>query len=272
MDSALRVCANCRVLVEPDRDLWRHVPEFAEKFSKTVCPDPAPGRVPSGSEARFGLARTKSAGKDKLSITGEIEELALPAGAPVTIAVDGSYKLTVAERVSKPMSYGWLATNGLYGLGTFIASGRISGGDLRPDGDDPARTLQAELRAIAAALNAVPDTHPVTLLCDSKTAVGYMQLWRDGHDFMPGGYDVARAGGREATLARLARRARESADMITATWLPGHTGHPLNEAADQLAKMARLWATGSLEREAVAAAARRVVQTGLSRFSADAAA
>jgi ribonuclease HI len=270
MDAVPRVCAGCRVLVEPHGDGWRHIPEFAEKFSRNVCMTPAPGRLPSGSEARFGLARVKVTGRDKFTLKDEIEELALPPDAPVTIGVDGSYKLTVGERVSKPMSYGWLTTSGLYGLGTFIASGKISGGDMRADGDDPARTLQAELRAMAAALAAVPETHPVTVLSDSRSAVGFMQFWRDGHDVMPGGYDPARASGREATLARLARRAREAGDRITVTWLPGHSGHPLNDAAHQLARMARLWATGTLERETVAADARQVALAALRSFDADA--
>src|SRR3954468_9699703 len=108
------VCAHCRVLVQPiDADdpagAWEHVPEFAEKFSRSVCDDPAPGRPASGSESKFGLARIKTPGGDKQVIKGAIEGLELPAGEPVTVATGGSYKLEVGEeRVIKPMSWAYL--------------------------------------------------------------------------------------------------------------------------------------------------------------------
>lgn len=271
MDAALRVCANCRVLVQPVGDgaltnpllVWEHVPQFAEKFSRTVCPDPRPGRPPSGSESRFGLARAKTAGGDKLILKGALDGLDLPDEAPVTVAVDGSYKLTVADKVSKPMSWSYITTGGLYGLGTAIVPGRIVGDQ---------RALQAELRAIAAALQVVGAQRPVTVLTDSRDAISFMTLWRDGHDVMPGGYNTERAGGRESTLARLARLARESGDRITMCWVRGHTGHPLNEAADALAKMARAWSTGRLDRDTVAREAEIIVLGALGRYAATAAA
>lgn len=263
MPAAPRICANCRVLVEPAAEpaaeRWRHVPEFAEKFSRSVCAEPAPGRDASGSEARFGLARIKTPGGDKLVIKGAIEELAVAPGQPIRIAVDGSYKLTIADKVSKPMSWGYLTTSGLYGLGTSIVPGYAVG---------HIRWLQAELRAMAAALRAVGDQHPVTIISDSKVAIGYMTLWRDGHEVMPGGYNTDRAGGRESTLARLARLARDSGDRITMQWVPGHTGHPLNEAADALAHIARAWATDRLDRDTAAGDARKIVLAGLHRYAA----
>lgn len=263
METALRVCANCRVLVEPAGDVtaesWQHVPEFAQKFSRNVCDQPAPGRPASGSEVRFGMARTKTPGKDKNVIKGEIPELAVPAGEPVIIGVDGSYKLATEGRVIKPMSWAYLTTNGIYGLGTSIVPGTVSGEQ---------RALQAELRAMAAALHAVGDDHPLTILSDSKDAIGYMHLWRDGHEVWPGGYNTERAGGRESTLARLARRIRRDPDRIKVEWVRGHAGHPLNEAADSLARIARAWTTGRLERDVAAADARRIVRIALGMHAA----
>lgn len=264
MEAALRVCANCRVLVEPSGTGWQHVPEFAAKFDRTVCDRPEEGRVPSGSETRFGLGRQKSSGRDKHSLNACVDELALPEGTPVILAADGSYKLTVGEKVIKPMSWGYLATNGQYGLGTSIITGRVVGGDPRADGSDPGRTLQAELRAIANGLQAVDyRRHPVTVLSDSADALRFLTLWRDGHDVMPGGYSRERTGDREATLVRLARRLREDSQYLDWQWVRGHSGHPLNEGADSLAKMARAWATGTVDRDTVTTQARLVAISAL---------
>lgn len=261
MEAVLRVCANCRVLVEPEPSTtaWRHVPEFAIKFDRSVCDRPEPGRAPSGSEARFGLGRIKTPGGDKLAVKGQIAELAQPAGTPVTVAVDGSYKLTVGDKVIKPMSWAFLATNGAWGLGTAIVPGSIVGDQ---------RALQAELRAIAAALQVITPQHPVLLLCDSNDALGFLTLWRAGHEVMPGGYNLERSGGRESTLARLARRIRESGDEIRWDWVRGHAGHPLNEGADKLAKMSRAWAAGQIDKTAVSTAAPHLVLAALQGHAA----
>lgn len=273
MEPALRICANCRVLVHPTADAtsWEHVPEFALKFSRAVCSDPEPGKMPSGSEIRFGLGRHKGSSGDKLVLKGAIEGLQQPADAPVTVAVDGSYKLFVSpERVVKPMSWAYVTTAGMYGLGTSIVRGSIVGGRPLDNGSglDPERSLQAELRAIANAVRAVGDEPPVTLLTDSRDAMNFMILWRQGHQVMPGGYNLERAGGRESTLGRLARRAQQAEDRITLRWVPGHGGHPLHEAADALAKMARAWATGRLDKNTVASDARRICLGALTRHAA----
>lgn len=268
MGAELRVCANCRVLVEPCEAGFRHVPLFAEKFTRAVCEQAEPGRVPTGSELRFGLARVKSAGGDKLALKGHITGLDQPAGAPVVVGVDGSYKLTVTgNKVIKPMSWAWLATNGQWGLGTSILPGSVVGGWARPDGSDPERTLQGELRAIANAVRAIPAHHPLKILSDSKDAINYLTLWRDGYDVMPGGYITERAAGRLSTLGRLARQIKDHPQRITWDWVRGHSGHPLNEGADALAKTARAWATGRLDRDRVAGDAPQVVLGALARYA-----
>jgi ribonuclease HI len=267
MPSALRVCANCRVLVQPAGSAsldtpsatWEHVPEFAGKFSRSVCAEAAPGREASGSEIRFGLARVKTPGGDKQVIKGQIEGISSSPGEPIVVAVDGSYKLTVGERVIKPMSWAYVSTDGKYGLGTSIVPGTVVGEH---------RALQAELRAMANALHAIGDDNPITIVSDSQDAIGFMTLWRDGYQVWPGGYDPQRAGGRESTLGRLARRAYEQGDQITLEWVPGHTGHPLNEAADALARMARAWTADRLDKDTAAADARTAVLAALSRYSA----
>ncbi len=282
MQAMLRVCANCRVLVQPAGAVgpddpfavWEHVPEFAAKFTRAVCFDPDPGREPSGSEARFGLARAKTASTDKLKINEALPEMSRPDADQVTVAVDGSYKLHVGDRVVKPMSWGYVTDTGLYGLGTSLVRGSIVGGRPMEDGSgrDPERSLQAELRAMANALKKVGRESTVTLLTDSRDAMDFMLLWRAGHEVMPGGYNLTRAGGRESTLGRLARRALESGDRITVQWVPGHAGHPLNECADALAKMARAWATGRIDKDTAAGDAARVVRAALALYGAGCAA
>jgi ribonuclease HI len=156
------------------------------------------------------------------------------------------------------MAWAYLATNGAWGLGTSIVPGSVVGDQ---------RALQAELRAIANALHTLGADHPITLLCDSQQALGFLTLWRDGHDVMPGGYNVERSGGRESTLAKLARRVRDSDGRIEWDWVRGHAGHPLNEGADALAKMSRAWAEQRLDRETVTAGAPSVVRGALLRHA-----
>jgi ribonuclease HI len=182
--------------------------------------------------------------------------------------VGGSYKLTITDRVIKPMSWAYLSTAGQYGLGTSIVQGSVVGGRARPDGTDPDRTLQAELRSMANALRTVEPGTPVTILSDSKDAIGFMNLWRDGYQVWPGGYNPERAGGRESTLGRLARRAQEDRDAIELEWVSGHTRHPLNEATNTLARLARGWTTERLDKDAVAAEARQIVADALDRYTA----
>lgn len=254
-----RLCENCRVVVvqDPDSGRWEHPLPFREKFSDHVCGDPQPGRAAQRAEAQWG--RGRSFVRDRLSVFSAIPELAQDPQTPLTIGVDGSYKLiTGAGLVRKPMSWAYLTTGGQYGFGTSTIPGRIVGGD---------RALQGELRAIWWALVKIPTTHPIAIVSDSQDAIELIADWKVGGEQMPHGYTLTRSSGREATLLQLAHKVRDAGERIQTEWVRGHSGHPLNEGADALAKMARAWATGRLEKEQVLVDGRRAVIGALSRYA-----
>ena len=259
-ESQIRLCDVCRVVTvyEQDPARWVHPLQFREKFSDHVCDEPVPGRVAQRAEAEWGRGKTFS--RDRLSVFASIPELGQEPDTPLTIAVDGSYKLITGEGlVRKPMSWAFLTTAGHYGFGTTTIPGRIVG---------PDRALQGELRAIWWALVHTPASHPITLVTDSLDAAELMADWRAGVERMPRGYTLDRSSGREATLLQLARKVRQAGDRVTVQWVRGHSGHPLNEGADALAKMARAWATGRLTRQQASADARRAVLAALTRHAA----
>lgn len=256
----VRLCETCRVIVVFDADMagWTHPLQFREKFSDHVCQLPLPGRLARPAEAEWGRGRTFS--RDRLAVFGSIAELEQAPNTPLTVGVDGSYKLvTTSGLVRKPMSWAYLTTGGTYGFGTSTIPGSVVGYK---------RPLQGELRAAWWSIKRTPETHPLTLLVDSYVAVELMNEWRDGGERMPLGYTLERSSGRKATLLQLAHKLHAARDRVKVEHILGHTGIPLNEAADALAKMARAWATGRLTKAEVAADARRVVLSGLLRHAA----
>lgn len=255
----VRLCDTCRVVIviDPDCGRWVHPLQFREKFSDHVCDDPRPGRPAQSAEAEWG--RGRSFVRDRLSVFASIPELEQDPNTPLSVGVDGSYKLvTGTGLVRKPMSWAYLTTGGRYGFGTSTIPGRIVGGD---------RALQGELRAIWWAIIKTPITHPLMMVTDSMDAVELVADWKAGGEQMPRGYTLDRSSGREATLIQLAHKIRDAGDRIQIEWVKGHSGHPLNEGADALAKMARAWATGRLTKEQVQVDARRAVLGSLNRFA-----
>ena len=130
--------------------------------------------------------------------------------APLVVAVDGSRSRTGAG------SWAWITEDGKWrtGVGRYTSS------------------LQAELIAINAALQASPPNRPVHILCDSRDAIRQAARALAGH---PSPATTTNAVAR--TLAAIARDHRHRA--VTFEWVKGHAGHPLNDRADRLAVHAR---------------------------------
>ncbi|BCL12394.1 hypothetical protein GCM10017556_01330 [Micromonospora sagamiensis] len=148
------------------------------------------------------------------------------ASTPLMAATDASWKGRVG-------GIGYVVTDGRYGL-----RGRGTG---RLDPTGPSRVLVNELRAVEFLLTAY-DEPPVglTVLVDSLGAVEWLHRWQAGEtDDMPAGYQLRdRQWAAQPTLARLAVQVAGRPDLVF-VHVKGHSGHPLNEAADALAHMAR---------------------------------
>ncbi|MEW9530567.1 ribonuclease HI [Microbispora sp. NPDC049125] len=137
----------------------------------------------------------------------------------------------------------WKSGHG--GLGFVASDGRWrfqswGGGDLgRADPSGPARVLILELRAAFMAIRTLSeDASRSTLLLDSQGAVSYLRAWQSGNvRRMPDGYSLrVRNSGAPPTLVRLAEAVAELPGLKI-HHVKGHVGHPLNEAADSLAKL-----------------------------------
>ncbi|MGC4749680.1 ribonuclease HI [Micromonospora sp. DT201] len=128
---------------------------------------------------------------------------------------------------------GYMVSDGHYGL-----LGRGTG---RLDPTGKSRVLVDELRAVDYLLTGYEEVPAgMTVLLDSLTALRYLHRWQAGEtDAMPVGYSLRqRRWSDKPTLVRLAEQVAHRPDL-TFAHVKGHSGHPLNEAADALCHMAR---------------------------------
>lgn len=137
---------------------------------------------------------------------------------PVVVATDGSVR-------RKHAGYGWLASSGDFGLGGYRSSPKRIG--VEP-------VLVAELLGIGAAICGLPDRN-VTVLTDSRSAIAMANRWKRGESVLPAGYpDPHRAG---PSLRSIQRHVHAEHNRIELVWVRGHSGEPLNEGADALARL-----------------------------------
>ncbi|HEX6970399.1 MAG TPA: RNase H family protein [Micromonosporaceae bacterium] len=145
--------------------------------------------------------------------------------ADLVAATDASWK-------SRTHGIGYVISDGRFGLHGWPTTW------VDPTG--PARVLVDELRAVEFLLSGITDREtPLTVLVDSVPALTYLDRWRAGDLCLPDDYSL-RPGmqGAKATLMRLAELVADLPN-VSFEHVESHTGHPLNEAADALARMAR---------------------------------
>lgn len=131
-----------------------------------------------------------------------------------------------------------------HGIGYVVSDGRfgLHGWPMNwLDPSGPARVLVDELRAVEFLLTGLTDQATrMTVLVDSAPALSYLWRWQTGDtSFLPPGYSL-RPHNR-STKPTLVRLAELVADLPNVTFehVDSHAGHPLNEAADSLSRMAR---------------------------------
>jgi ribonuclease HI len=147
------------------------------------------------------------------------------ASGELVAATDASWK-------HRTHGIGYVVSNGHFGLHGWPATW------LDPSG--PARVLVDELRAVEFLLSGLPDTATrMTVLIDSVPALTYLRRWQSGETTLPDGYSLRpRTSGAKPTLVRLAELVARLPN-VSFQHVDSHNGHPLNEAADSLSRMAR---------------------------------
>jgi ribonuclease HI len=158
------------------------------------------------------------------------------AAEPVILATDASVR---PERVH---SSAYIVTTGHWG---------IEAGQFNPDRCVPQCVEAAELRAVYYGLRAVvADAPSVTIQADSLIAANWIAGWLGGEKDLPPWYSTFRKSG-QPTLELLYKTVSSYADKITVEHVRGHSGVPLNEAADSLAGIGARGVSDELSRDEI---------------------
>lgn len=200
--------------------LWKHNDELRLALPGCLIQGPAEDDAMLIGAARKGLPLEWEAVR--------ISSAELLLLKPLIVATDGSVR-------GGHTGYGWLASDGQYGLHGSAHTKKAIG---------PEVALVAELRAIDDAVRMLPHRQ-LTVLSDSKLAITMVSRWMDGDDVLPEGYTTTnRPRGQMAGLVKAQNRMRFQRDRLSFHWVQGHNGQLLNEGADALARLASRFAKG----------------------------
>lgn len=164
----------------------------------------------------------------------------------LTAATDGS---AVNGTSTRTAGYGWVLEDGRHGFGTLKAP-----------------TLMSEVAAIHDLLQTTKHTQPLVILTDARQAI---KIVTD----LQAGTPIAQAAPSLGSV-RFQRRLTELTEQLQARqgrlrfeWVKGHSGHPMNEAADRLAVLARREVDIRLPASVVAQNRERIVADMLTELA-----
>jgi ribonuclease HI len=117
--------------------------------------------------------------------------------------------------------YGWYHSDNLYGFG----------GSLK------ATNNAMELEALRSVLKTIPPSVELELILDSKYVIDsltkYIFAWRKNGYLTSKGTVIA----NKETIMEIDLLLKNRVGKVKFSWVKGHAGHPLNEAADRLANI-----------------------------------
>ena len=140
----------------------------------------------------------------------------LETGQIIKIGCDGASKGNPGAG-----GFGWYHNANLYGFG----------GSLK------ATNNAMELEALRSVLKTIPESIDIELFLDSKYVIDsltkYIFAWRKN------GYLTSKGGAiaNKEAIMEIDRLLKNRVGKVKFSWVKGHAGHPLNEAADRLANI-----------------------------------
>ena len=227
----LDVCAEVRAAVDgplrfavsvpPTSPIWRHTVDLQTALNCVV--ERADLRDQPLMEVVVEMLAALAPPDPDEPATRPAEQLELKE--QLTVATDGSVR-------GRFIGHSWLAGNGRYRLHGVT---KVKGLHKRE------AVLLAELSAIDDAVRSLR-RHPLIVLTDSTAAKTLVEAWMDGRDAHPSGFRGP--AGDQLPLAQMREVIHDSRDRLEFRWVRGHSGDPLNEGADALARLASRYVRG----------------------------